>query len=755
MHEIRQFKPALYALTLLGITGFAIASQSAELWVLAVAAVLLNFWLVRTGRFWPLPRLLANGITLASVGLLIWIVRYNIIPPILLIGHFLVLLQVVKLYEQRANRDYAQLLVLGPLLMVAGAISTYSLIFGLIFMVYLVLALYCCLLFHLKVESDHARKVVGTPDGPRNPAVIQELHRVMGRSLRRLSGLIAVFAIGAAVLTFLFFPRMAGVGLSSPYQWRASMTLTGFSDSVNFQNVAMITQNPEPVASVKVTRDGEPHRGTLWLRGTTLDRYTSRGDDASGNSYQWNRSQRDSNSRFFPLRGGTSMTFKMQYQGQITQQVRLEPTGSNVLFAIGGIAVFEPKELGEFRYTAADEVLQYREPVLHRMEYTVESRDRLMADPWPMDPKLTATELEYIGRFDPRILEFALRPEVSGSDEQGPLAARRSRDARVTDLDATIARNIERYLQETFTYTLDLTDARRIEGQDPLVAFLYDLRRGHCEYFAGAMTLLCQSLGIQSRMVVGFRCDEYNAIGNFYTVRQLHAHAWVEVLNHRGDWNTYDPTSGREDTTQQAESLWQRARALFNFLEYTWANSVIAYDPTTTSTSVIQEVDRSIGSRAERGNQALTSTINWISEQRASIFSHVLGWTIVLVIVILIVAIGWFIREQLKLRRRASRIGLDTLPSPQRMKLARQLAFYDDLMKLLDRHRLHRPAHLTPLEFSNSLTFLPVETFGTMRRLTETFYDVRYGEIDLNDDQQRSLFESVSQIQASLERQTP
>lgn len=755
MHEIRQFKPALYALTLLGITGFAIASQSAELWVLAVAAVLLNFWLVRTGRFWPLPRLLANGITLASVGLLIWIVRYNIIPPILLIGHFLVLLQVVKLYEQRANRDYAQLLVLGPLLMVAGAISTYSLIFGLIFMVYLVLALYCCLLFHLKVESDHARKVVGTPDGPRNPAVNQELHRVMGRSLRRLSGLIAVFAIGAAVLTFLFFPRMAGVGLSSPYQWRASMTLTGFSDSVNFQNVAMITQNPEPVASVKVTRDGEPHRGTLWLRGTTLDRYTSRGDDASGNSYQWNRSQRDSNSRFFPLRGGTSMTFKMQYQGQITQQVRLEPTGSNVLFAIGGIAVFEPKELGEFRYTAADEVLQYREPVLHRMEYTVESRDRLMADPWPMDPKLTATELEYIGRFDPRILEFALRPEVSGSDEQGPLAARRSRDARVTDLDATIARNIERYLQETFTYTLDLTDARRIEGQDPLVAFLYDLRRGHCEYFAGAMTLLCQSLGIQSRMVVGFRCDEYNAIGNFYTVRQLHAHAWVEVLNHRGDWNTYDPTSGREDTTQQAESLWQRARALFNFLEYTWANSVIAYDPTTTSTSVIQEVDRSIGSRAERGNQALTSTINWISEQRASIFSHVLGWTIVLVIVILIVAIGWFIREQLKLRRRASRIGLDTLPSPQRMKLARQLAFYDDLMKLLDRHRLHRPAHLTPLEFSNSLTFLPVETFGTMRRLTETFYDVRYGEIDLNDDQQRSLFESVSQIQASLERQTP
>src|SRR3712207_8589126 len=53
-----------------------------------------------------------------------------------------------------------------------------------------------------------------------------------------------------------------------------------------------------------------------------------------------------------------------------------------------------------------------------------------------------------------------------------------------------------RHLQTQFSYTLDLTDARKIiEGQDPLVAFLYDLKRGHCEYFAGAMALMCQSLG--------------------------------------------------------------------------------------------------------------------------------------------------------------------------------------------------------------------------------------------------------------------
>ena len=111
-------------------------------------------WMIGDGPVWQ------HAITLTIVAVLAWIMRFGIIAPILLIGHFLVLLQVVKLYEQRANRDYAQLLVLGPLLMVAGAISTYSLIFGLILIGYLLLALYCCLLFHLKVETDHARRVV-------------------------------------------------------------------------------------------------------------------------------------------------------------------------------------------------------------------------------------------------------------------------------------------------------------------------------------------------------------------------------------------------------------------------------------------------------------------------------------------------------------------------------------------------------------------------------------------------------------------
>lgn len=753
MVQIRQFRPALYSLTILGITGFAIAAQSAGIWVLAVSAVALNYWLVSTGRFRPLPRLIANAITLLCVAVLAWLIRLGLTAPILLIGDFLVLLQLVKLYEQRANRDYAQLLVLGPLLMVAGAISTYSLIFGVLFFIYLVMALYCCLLFHLKVETDHARKVVGVQEESGNESALVEQERLLGRSLRRVNGAVAFIAIFVAVLTFLFFPRFTGVGLAGPYQWRPSMALSGFSESVNFQNVAMIAQNPEPVASVKAFRGDQPYQGTLLLRGLALDRYTGAGDNASGNAYQWNRSLRDSQSTWPNVLAGDTVTFGTQYQGMIYQEITLLPTGTSVVFAIGGIASFTPRENGRFRYTPADEVLQTADPMLQRMEYTVMSRDRLIADPQLMTAPRTNSQRQYLNSIDPQILAFAQRPEVCGSDEQGPLAARRPRESRVTDLDTRIAQNIETYLKDNFTYTLDLTDAARIAGRDPLVAFLYDFKRGHCEYFAGAMTLMCQSLGMQARMIVGFKCDEYNPIGNFYTVRQRHAHAWVEVLSSQGDWVTFDPTTGRDANTAQVQTFWQRARSLFSYLEYTWANSVIAYDPSST-TAMVQDVDRRIGQQAEQSNQALTSTMNWLSEQRARIFSQVLGWLVVLVMAVLFLAIGWFIFEKWKLHRRAARIGLDALPSADRLQLAKKLAFYDDLMKILERHRLRRPAHLTPLEFSQSLTFLPVDVYGLMRTLTEAFYEIRYGRAELDETRKRSLYDGVARVESSFERQS-
>ena len=49
MYDIRQFKPALYVVVLIGLTGYALAAESPGLWVFAGSLVLTNIWLVRQG----------------------------------------------------------------------------------------------------------------------------------------------------------------------------------------------------------------------------------------------------------------------------------------------------------------------------------------------------------------------------------------------------------------------------------------------------------------------------------------------------------------------------------------------------------------------------------------------------------------------------------------------------------------------------------------------------------------------------------
>src|SRR5438067_10618085 len=210
MYDIRQFKPALYVLLLLGMTGFALAAEWPGLWVLAVGGILLNAWLVKTNRFTPMPRFLASIVTLIAFVYIADLVLHSATTPILIIGQFLVLLQLVKLYEQRANRDYAQLLVLSLLLMVAAAINTASLVFGLLFITYLFLSLYCCLLFHLKVETDIARAALALPDESVSPQRLRQDQRYLSRSMRRLTGFVSAVAVLTAVVVFLFFPRGSG-----------------------------------------------------------------------------------------------------------------------------------------------------------------------------------------------------------------------------------------------------------------------------------------------------------------------------------------------------------------------------------------------------------------------------------------------------------------------------------------------------------------------------------------------------------------
>ena len=357
-------------------------------------------------------------------------------------------------------------------------------------------------------------------------------------------------------------------------------------------------------------------------------------------------------------------------------------------------------------------------------------------------------------------LPFARRPEVSGSDAQGPLAARRDPNQKTTPLDAQIAQNICDYLRENYRYTLDLTDAKNLnDGKDPLLAFLNDFKKGHCEFFAGAMAMLCQSLGMDARMVVGFKCDEFNNTpgADYYIVGQSHAHAWVEVRTPDG-WETYDPTSSHEADTVQQASMWEDVKHLMDYLEYTWANNVVAYDRDDQG-NLLKDAEAkltNVGIRGTNSADNLRSSMkeswkSWFTEANFFIVSSkIIAWAIYLLMFGMVGAVGGFFWGQWKLRQRARRIGLQNLPASDQLRLARQLGFYDDLMQLLERHSITRPRNLTPLEFSSQITFLPAEVFDAIRRLTSIFYRIRYGGHQISYEQRQRLNRVIARIGETL-----
>jgi hypothetical protein len=379
--------------------------------------------------------------------------------------------------------------------------------------------------------------------------------------------------------------------------------------------------------------------------------------------------------------------------------------------------------------------------------------------------------------IDVDVQRIARLPEVSGSDDGGPLAVQRARHTHVGSepdpLDGRIASSIEHYLQSNYSYTLDLTDTTRKDGRDPLAEFLAPSHpsgtdaahgkkgKGHCEYFAGAMTLMCQSLGMKARMCLGFRCDEFNSTpgADNYIVRQSHAHAWVEVYTSEG-WKTFDPTSS-SDADEQARKagFFQSMRHVWDYLQYAYGNAVITYSNENRS-SLIQSTEAAMAHVTAQSSVRAYEMRRWRPEQILlskgflTAFSAVLIAAMGLMSLIALFFIARYALDIARLRRRAIRIGINALPTEEQLRLARQLEFYDDLMRLLHGHNITRRPEQTPLEFSRSLIFLPAGAYEAIRRLTELFYRVRYGQVELTAARQRRLATVVMKLESELNLST-
>ena len=101
--------------------------------------------------------------------------------------------------------------------------------------------------------------------------------------------------------------------------------------------------------------------------------------------------------------------------------------------------------------------------------------------------------------------------------------------------------DIEQYLRSTYPYTTDVP--RPPANQDLVDFFIFDLRKGYCDYYASAMVVLARAAGIPARLAIGYASGTYNLNSRRFIVTQADAHSWVEVYFPGIGWVTFEPTA--------------------------------------------------------------------------------------------------------------------------------------------------------------------------------------------------------------------
>ncbi len=106
------------------------------------------------------------------------------------------------------------------------------------------------------------------------------------------------------------------------------------------------------------------------------------------------------------------------------------------------------------------------------------------------------------------------------------------------------AKAIEAYLR---TYPYDLEVPAPPDDQDVADYFLFDLKKGYCDYYATAMVVLARLNGLPTRFVSGYASGSYDAANAQYIVQELHAHSWAEVYFPEFGWIEFEPTAAQPE----------------------------------------------------------------------------------------------------------------------------------------------------------------------------------------------------------------
>jgi transglutaminase-like putative cysteine protease len=373
------------------------------------------------------------------------------------------------------------------------------------------------------------------------------------RQLRLAAGML-VQAVPIMLVAFVLFPRVSGPLWGLPKD--AHSARSGLSDTMSPGNISRLSLSD--AVAFRVRFDGDiPPNGKLYWRGPVLwatDGRTWRTDGVS--------------------LGAQPVPFESR-GAPVDYVVTLEPHERRWLFALDLPATIPPRSR-----MSSDLELRSVKRVRERRQYRVRS---------------------YTEYVSPHILPGELQQALELPEGKHPRARALALGWRQTlgDPRAVVDRALEYFGREPFFYTL----TPPLLAGDTVDEFLFDSRRGFCEHYAGAFTVMMRAAGIPARVVTGYQGGEVNELGDFLTVRQRDAHAWAEVwLGGAEGWVRVDPTGAvaperielgmdaaipppiglQVFNIQPSETVrraWRSVRQSWDALNNAWNEWVLGYGP--------------------------------------------------------------------------------------------------------------------------------------------------------------------------------
>lgn len=316
-----------------------------------------------------------------------------------------------------------------------------------------------------------------------------------------------------------------------------------------------------------------------------------------------------------------------------------------------------------------------------------------------------------------------------------------------------IALLLERHLGESGLFEYSLTTSTIDDNLDPIEDFLVNRKSGHCEYYASALTLMLRHAGIPARLISGFKGGQLNKISGAYEVEQRHAHAWVEALLD-GEWVVFDPTPAdkRSESVESMTPKMQTWQDMKRVLTSYWSSNVIHLGFGKQQQRIFRPLMAagksalsSAGSYFNYLRTFLTSPKRWFSQQGLAI------WTSIICTIALIV---WLSK---KLRRWKGWNWVRSAKSKRR--LDRRVEFYERFQKLCQASGLVRNESQTQQEFAAHVDqsweaiLKPAQLSGLPSRLTTDFYQVRFGNQSLPDQEATWLDGQLTILEKALKSQ--